>query len=238
MMRGLQILIVAVFGWLAASAAAGETAAAEKFLQMTRERAAMQNSFADLRGNVTHLRRNQGGANTYPIRFVIRFTGSRVQARLTLFNRESHTFERNLRTRQSKTSCDAAGKPLLEELGFRIGDLTMDFLDYPVHSELEGETLKTLSCRVLMLMSPEKKPVKVWISGEYMFALKAEFYDSLKNINNKPERTLEITGFKKVKDYYVATDIALFSADFRSRIAFDDCRADSADSRMAKQEFK
>ena len=239
MKNRIQILIAAIF--LLATAGQGIGAAAvsgEKFLFMARERAALQNSFADLRGQVTHLRRNQGGASYYPIRFVIRFTSRKVQAKLFLNNREKHTFERDLRSRKVKIANNVPGKTLLSQLGFEIGDLTMNFLDYPVHSELAGETVKTLKCRVFLLRSPENKLVKVWISQEYFFALKAEFYDSVDAKNLKTVRTLEITGFKKVNDYYVATDIALFSKDYRSRIAFGNCQASASDTPQAANEFK
>ena len=127
----------------------------------------------------------------------------------------------------------------MSKLGFRIGDLTMDFLSYPVVAEEAAESYKTLNCRKLVLRSPENKLVRVWIASEYLFPMRAEFFGEAAagKLNCKPERILEITGFEKVSNYYVATDIALYSNAFRSRIAFKNCTADKSDSPQAKKAF-
>ena len=210
---------------------------AETLLQMTRDRAALQQSYADMEGKVTHLKKNQGGAVNYPIRFVIRFGKEKVQARLLLDKSEVHDFERVLATGKSRTATNKKSDNLLHSLGFRIEELAMNFLEYPVHMELPEDSYKTLKCRVILLRSPDDKPVKVWIASEYLFPMRAEFYDSIRNINGKPERTMEITSFKKVGEYYVATDIALLTAAFRSRIAFSKCSAMSADAPEALEQF-
>ena len=215
------------------------TLEAEKFLQITRSRAAVQNSFADLRGKVSHLRRNQGGALEYPVRFAVRFGKDKIQGKLSLNNGEIHSFERSNQPGGKLTvRSNAAGESMLSRLGFRVEDLAMDFLNYQFHSEQPTARHKTLACRVLVMLSSDNKPVKVWIASEFFFPLKAEFYESIKDIQGKPVRTLEITGFEKVNNYYVATDIALLSKDFRSRIAFKDCQAFSADDPRALAEFK
>ena len=219
-------------------AAAPAEISAETFLKMTRDRASLQNSFADLRGDVTHLRRNMGGAKRYPIRFVILFDRSEVKAKLFINENEKHTFYRNMRRRGSAVSNVNVREPsLLSQLGFQIGDLTMDFLDNEVYKEFPSDTLKTLACRVLALRGTDGKVVKVWVARDYLFPLRAEFFSSVESLSGKPDRTLEITGFKKVNDYYVATDIALFCSEFRSRIAFADCKATSSNSTEAVTEF-
>ena len=212
---------------------------AERFLALTRERAALQNSFADLRGKVLHIKRNQGRPAEYPICFVVRFGKDKVQGKLTVGDGENHFFTRDNTPEGSvSTKSNRSGKTLLENLGFRIEDLAMNFLNYKFHSELSGGRHKSIPCRVLLMRSPEGKPVKVWIAKEYFFPLKAEFYDSIQTINNKPARSLEITGFEKVNDYYVATDIALLTKEFRSRIKFDNIQACRADDPRAAAEFK
>lgn len=209
----------------------------QAFVNLARSRAALQDSFADLRGRVTHLKKNQGGAKNYPIRFVISFNRETVDARLTLNGSEQHTFSRDVFLRRPAQTVSPADS-LLSGLGFRIGDLAMEFLDYPVKSELGSETVKTVNCRVLELLSPDGAPVKVWIASEYLFPLKAEFYAPGSKVTGQPERTLEITGFKKIDRYYVATDIALFSPAFRTRIAFDDCKVMPSTDPRARSEFK
>lgn len=232
-----------IFLMLVSLAATGAVAAmmrpvpAATFIKMTRDRAAMQNSFADMRGKVTHFKRNSGGAVSYPVRFVIRFGKEKVQARLQINNNEVHDFEKTLSTGQSRVATNNKSNNLLHSLGFRIEELAMNFLEYPVHMELPEDRYKSLNCRVLLLRSPDDKPIKVWIASEYLFPMRAEFYDSIRNINGKPERTMEITSFKKTGEYYVATDIALLSAAFRSRISFSECNAMSADSPQALAQF-
>lgn len=213
--------------------------APELFLALTRSRAEQQNSFADLAGKVTHLRRNQGGAVRHDIRFVIRFDRAKVQALLILNNDEKHFFERIFRKKNSsRTVCNKKADILLEQMGFFIGDLTMDFLDCPVERELAGERYKTLACRVLLLRNKDGGRVKVWIARDYLFPLRAEFYNAGASENDKADRTLEITAFKKIGDYYTATDIALLAKDFRSRIEFSNCKVMSADDPAAEKDFQ
>jgi hypothetical protein len=208
------------------------------FLNLVRSRSAAQNSFADLSGTLTHLKRNQGGAQHHPVRFLIRFGNEKVQAKLFLNKSEEHYFEQKHNDRKSiRSSANVKDGGLLEKLGFRIGDLTMDFLNYPVVSEAAPERYKTLKCRKLVLRSPENKPVRVWIASEYLFPVWAEFCESFEKMNGRAARTLEITGFEKVGDYYVASDIALLSNDFRSRIAFKNCTAVKADDPKAVKAF-
>ena len=230
-------LILSAVAVLPAAGSVMRQVPAEAFIRMTRDRAALQNSFADMHGKVIHLKRNQGGSVSYPVRFVIRFGKEKVQARLQINNSEVHDFERNLQSGKFRSTTNNKSNNLLHSLGFRIDELAMNFLEYPVHMELPGERFKSLNCRVLLLRSPDDKPIKVWIASEYLFPMRAEFYDSIRNINGKPERTMEITSFKKVGEYYVATDIALLSASFRSRISFDNCQALSADSPQALAQF-
>ena len=235
-MKKFALLCMALLG--CALMAAENTAQADKFLALVRSRSAAQNSFADLAGTLTHLKRNQGGAVHYPVRFLVRFGKEKVQAKLTLNNSEQHYFEQKHNDRQSaRTSANVKADSLLEKMGFRIGDLTMEFLNYPAALEDKSDTYKTLKCRILVLRSPENKPVKVWISAEYLFPMRAEFYDSFDQLGKQPVRTLEITGFEKIGDYYVASDIALLSSSFRSRIAFKNCSAASADSPQAVKAF-
>ena len=237
-MKSFILLLCAVLlGGLLLSASE-ECTQAEMFLNLVRSRSAAQNSFADLSGTLTHLKRNRGGAQDYPVRFLIRFGNEKVQAKLFLNKSEEHYFEQKHNDRKSiRASANVKDGGLLEKLGFRIGDLTMDFLNYPVVSEEKPDTYKTLKCRILVLRSPENKPVKVWIASEYLFPMRAEFYSAFEKLNGKPERTLEITGFEKVGDYYVASDIALLSSSFRSRIAFKNCTAVRADDPRAVKAF-
>ena len=209
------------------------------FMRMARYRMTLQDSFADLYGQVTHLRRNQGGAVYYPVHFTVKF-GSMIQARIVVNNQEVHQLQKDYRTAYKNVSSNVAAnsESILSKVGFKVEDLTMDFLDYQVTNEYLAETVKTVQCRVLLLNNPANgEQVKVWISKEYLFPLKAEFFAKGSSLLGKPERTLEITGFDKVNDYYVATEISLFSRQYRTRIAFSNCKVYKADSPEAKAVF-
>ena len=235
------ILTLSVAMLLGASSAADNngTLPPERFLQMARYRMTVQDSFADLRGRATHLRRNRGRAEYAPVRFAVRFGNDQLNARIEIGNGESHELIRHHRSgKQQVRSNVQISKSLLVSYGFKLEDLTMDFLTYPVKGELAGETVKTVKCRVLHLLSPAGEPVKVWISSEYYFPVKVEFFAPGGNIKNKPVRSLEITAFDKIDGYYVATEIALFSPEFRTRIAFSDCKVSKADSPQARIEFQ
>ena len=211
----------------------------QAFLALARSRCSMQSSFADLRGLATHLRKNQGGASAYPIRFIIRFNSKTVEAAITLPNKEKHYYQQDMQSGKQQISGNVKSQDsLLNKLGFRVEDMALSFLNYTVKQELPSETVKTVKCRVLYLLSPEGEPVKAWISEEYLFPLKAEFFACNSSINSKPERSLEITGFKKINNYYVATDIALFSSTYRTRIAFSDCVVLKADDPQGDRVFK
>ena len=113
--------------WLAAvmlificdvQAAVIKSVPAETFLEMTRERAALQDSFADLRGVVTHKRRNQGSSSSYPIRFVIRFEKENVNAQLYIGKDEKYTLQRNLSLRKINYTSSVGRNSILSSLGF------------------------------------------------------------------------------------------------------------------------
>ena len=238
-MRVFALLALILVSFAAGLTAAESISSAEVFLKLVRSRSASQNSFADLSGIVTYMKRNQGRAQRYPVRFMIRFGKDKVQAKLVLNKSEEHSFEKLHSVAEGKTAANVKDGGLLNKLGFRIGDLTMDFLSYPVVAEEAPESYKTLKCRKLVLRSPENKLVRVWIAAEYLFPMRAEFFgeSAAGKLNCKPERILEITGFEKINNYYVATDIALYSNDFRSRIAFKDAVAVSADAPEAVKAF-
>ena len=210
----------------------------EDFMAYSRGRMTVQNSFAYLRGKVTHLRRNRGGAGYYKVRFLVRFSKS-VQARIIVNDNEVHELVKDYRSGYKNVKSNVpADKSILHSVGFKVEDLTMDFLDYPVKGEFAAERVKTVDCRVMLLQNSKTgEQVKVWISKEYLFPLKAEFFAKDSNVNGKPLRSLEITGFEKVDDYYVATEISLFSPQFRTRIGFSECRVYKADSPEAKAQF-
>ena len=216
----------------------GRFSEADGFMQIVRMQAAAQESFGDLRGRISHMRRNQGGAQHYPVRFTILFQREKVEAKLTLQGGENHYFIRDMLQKKRVIKSNPPDNPLLGKLGFKIEDLAMDFLEYPVKRELAAETVKTVDCRVLELQSADGGTVRVWIARKYFFPLKAEFYLPGARQNAKPERTLEITGFKQFGKYYAATDIALFSENYRTRIAFTDCIVVKSDDPRAAAEFK
>ena len=201
---------------------------AADFLRLASYRCTLQDSFARLAGRVTHLRRNSGGAEYYPIFFGVVFRPGVMDGRLLLNGSEEYRLRRRVGSgvevkEEEGGQAAPGGGTLLKHLGMETGDLTLGFLDFPVVGEERSERVKTVDCRVLLLRRPGGGTVKVWLSCEYLFPVKAEFYAPREYPGAKPERTLEITGFKEIDHYYVVTDLALLGREWRTRIAFDRC---------------
>ena len=221
------------------------TLPAAEFLRLASYRCTLQDSFAQLAGRVTHLRRNTGKAEYYPIFFGVVFQPGVMHGRLLLNGSEGYRLLRKVGSGVAVTPEKKADAPeipaertLLGHLGMESGDLALSFLDYPVADEEPRDRVKTVDCRVLLLERPDGGRVKVWISREYLFPLKAEFYAPGEYPGARPERTLEITGFKEIDHYYVVTDLALLGREWRTRIAFDRCDVGKNSAPEARNVFR
>jgi len=224
---------------VAAEVPPGDLPAAE-FLRLAAYRSTMQDSFARLTGKVSHLRRNTGGAEYYRIDFRILFYPGRMDGEVLLDGRELYRISRRVGTGIAVTSAGLPApprEPLLKHLGIEVGDLAMGFLDLPFRSEEPRERVKTVECRVLRLARPDGGSVKVWISREHLFPIRAQFFSPGARESEKPVRTLEITGFREINGYYVVTDLAVLGREYRTRIEFDVRKVGRNTAAEAKEVF-
>ena len=114
---------------------------------------------------------------------------------------------------------------ILDEVGLRVSDLTMSFLNYKLVKELDGTTLSAVvSCRVLLLESPDDTPggkeyVKVYLEKEHAFPVKAEFFR--KPDDKQPFRLMEANGFTKKNDLYYVRTILVEGPGWRTKVEFE-----------------
>ena len=195
---------------------------AEAFLRVAR-RAPAGESWAKMEGTASHRR---SGASTVKdtIRVGIRFTPKRVIAQLVFagneYNEMGQTFDTPPVFTQ-ETDVPDKDKTRLSLYGIMPSDLTLGFLYRDLVREEKSESVKTIDCRVFVLKGGENDYVRVWLSKDYYFPLKAHWFKTLPDEKTKPYRELELGGVKKENDFYVVQELYLFGQDWRTRVEFD-----------------
>ena len=180
-------------------------------------------TYSKLNGQIQHRRRGQSIENT-PLYFGIIIQDERFTGQLLIANRDSLLISQSRKTGSSAVTVLKGSTAVLDRVGLRATDLTLGFLHGKLLKELPRESLSMAPCRVLLLESNDKKEeVKIWISSDHYFPLKAEFY---RKGAKSPYRTLECNGFTKRNDLYYARYINLEGPGWRTRVAFD---ADTAE---------
>ena len=195
---------------------------AEAFLRMAR-RAPAGESWAKMEGTASHRR---SGASTVKdtIRVGIRFTPKRVIAQLVFAGNEYYELGQTFDTPPvftQETDVPDKDKTRLSLYGIMPSDLTLGFLYRDLVREEKSESVKTIDCRVFVLKGGENDYVRVWLSKDYYFPLKAHWFRTLPDEKTKPYRELELGGVKKENDFYVVQELFLFGQDWRTRVEFD-----------------
>ena len=195
---------------------------AEAFLRMAR-RAPAGESWAKMEGTATH-RRSGSSAVKDTIRVGIRFTPKRVIAQLVFAGNEYYEMGQTFDTPPvftQETDVPDKNKTRLSLYGIMPSDLTLGFLYRDLVREEKPESVKMIDCRVFVLKGGENDYVRVWLSTEYFFPLKAHWFRALPDDKAKPYRELELGGVKKENDFYVVQELFLFGQDWRTRVEFD-----------------
>ena len=195
---------------------------AEAFLRMAR-RAPAGESWAKMEGTATH-RRSGSSAVKDTIRVGIRFTPKRVIAQLVFAGNEYYELGQTFDTPPvftQETDVPDKDKTRLSLYGIMPSDLTLGFLYRDLVREEKSESVKTIDCRVFVLKGGENDYVRVWLSTDYYFPLKAHWFRTLPDEKTKPYRELELGGVKKENDFYVVQELFLFGQDWRTRVEFD-----------------
>ena len=195
---------------------------AEAFLRMAR-RAPAGESWAKMEGTASH-RRSGSSTVKDTIRVGIRFTPKRVIAQLVFAGNEYYEMGQTFDTPPvftQETDVPDKDKTRLSLYGIMPSDLTLGFLYRDLVREEKSESVKTIDCRVFVLKGGENDYVRVWLSKDYYFPLKAHWFKTLPDEKTKPYRELELGGVKKENDFYVVQELFLFGQDWRTRVEFD-----------------
>ena len=198
------------------------TISAEAFLRQAR-RAPAGESWAIMEGTATH-RRSGSSTVKDTIRVGIRFTPKRVIAQLVFAGNEFYELGQTFDTPPvftQETDVPDKDKTRLSLYGIMPSDLTLGFLYRDLVREEKSESVKTIDCRVFVLKGGENDFVRVWLSKDYYFPLKAHWFRALPDDKTKPYRELELGGVTKENDFYVVQELLLFGQDWRTRIEFD-----------------
>lgn len=206
---------------------------AEEFIQRVQSPPGRE-SWAAMDGTASHLRRGRA-IEKKPVYLAIRFTPERTYAQL-IFNDEEGYFigqkyssgeESTTVIPMNKKGYDNSG---LADFGLRPQDLTMTFIFWKFLDELEKDSFKGRSCRVFMLQSHRKnEKAKIYISDEYYFPLKVQWFKNKNGKTEKPYRTLEVSSFRKEDDFWVISKLIIFGPGWKSKIEFDDIKTGYSD---------
>ena len=175
-------------------------------------------TYSKLSGVIQHRRRGKAVENT-PLYFGIIIQNDRFTAQLLIDDRDSLLISQSHKSGTATVTALAGSAKVLDRVGLQATDLTLGFLHGKLLKELPRESLSMAPCRVMLLESGDKKEnVKVWISADHYFPLKAEFF---RKGEKNSYRTLECNGFTKRNELYYARYINVEGPGWRTRVAFD-----------------
>ena len=185
-----------------------------------------RDSWASMKGSAQH-RRDDARPVKANIEMGIFFTPVRTLAQIRFNgNDEIYTIGQSY-GKDGSTSVDnkiAPGKkPQIGVFGITPEDLAMSFLYWDFLEEHPRDTVRGQDCRVFTLISKDKSErVKVTISCEYFFPLRAEWF---RKEETEPVRKLEAAAFKKNNDYWFVSKLILSGKDWTTTIRFPEVAA-------------
>lgn len=220
MKKNLLLAAALFIGGISWCSAAEKTT--EEFLNAVRNFRS-SGTYSKLNGTVQHRRRGKSVENT-SIYFGIIIQNERFTGHLVIGEKDSFLLSQSRQSGTSAVTRLKGSTAILDHIGLKATDLTLGFLHGKLIKELPAESLSMAQCRVLLLESADsKEEVKIWISSDHYFPLKAEFF---RKGEKSSYRTLECNGFTKRNDLYYARYINIEGPGWRTRVAFD---ADSAE---------
>jgi hypothetical protein len=214
----------------------------EEFLNIARNPHG-SNHWAVMEGEAQHRRRGSDTVEA-PIYIAIRFFPDWTIAQVIVNNNEGYRVGQKYEKSSDATSVipmqqGAKQKNALADLGLRPQDLTLTFMFWDLLKELPEESVKGRNCRVFLLESPDKKEtVKVYISSEYYFPLKVEWFKAGQKEDEEPYRTGEFLSFRKEGKFWMASSIRIDGPGWKTKIDFDDLKADYVKNSVPKDLFR
>lgn len=196
-----------------------EKLSSQQFLDKARKNHPVD-TWGILEGEVTHKRKGSETV-TAPIEFAIRFTASRVLAKITINKDETYTVGQPYSETQPSVITDDGSLAIasLANFGLRPEDLTMTFLWWKFKQELEETSVKGMNCRVFLLENPEtKENVKIYIGSDYFYPIEIEWF---KPEGKEAYRTCFINSFKEVDKLWTPDSFTLTGPGWRTNVDFD-----------------
>ncbi|HBM17501.1 MAG TPA: hypothetical protein DD381_14325 [Lentisphaeria bacterium] len=190
----------------------------QQFLEQVRKNHPVD-TWGLLQGEVSHKRKGSETI-TSPIRFAIRFTPSRMLAKITIDKNESYTVGQPYSEIQPSVIADESSLAIanLANFGLKPEDLTMTFLYWKFIEELESTNVQGIDCRVFLLQNPEtKEEVKVYIGSSYFYPIEIVW---LKPGETSPYRTCFINSFKEVDNLWTPDSFTLKGPGWRTNVDF------------------
>ncbi len=196
------------------------------FLKIVR-RPPTQKTWAILQGTVSN-KKTGAGVSSAKLRLAIRFTTEMILARVALGGDEVYFVGQAYGAVGKPASVfkEGGGDKLGTVFGVSPEDLTMSFLYWKLEKELASDSIKTIACRVFLLVSPDgKRKVKAYIATEYFFPLRVEWLKKAGKGKWEVTRTLEARSFKKKNGLYLVDSLSFSGPGWLTRVDFSDCQA-------------
>ncbi|MBO4632215.1 MAG: hypothetical protein J5858_09855 [Lentisphaeria bacterium] len=184
-----------------------------------------RDSWASMKGSAQHRRDNARPVKA-PLEMGIFFTPVRTLAQIRFNGNEIYTIGQSY-GKDGSTSVDSrippGVKPQIGVYGITPEDLAMSFLYWDFLQEHPRDTVRGQDCRVFSLVSKDRSErVKVTISCEYFFPLRAEWF---RKDEKEPVRKLEAAAFRKNNDYWFVSKLILSGKDWITTIRFPEVDA-------------
>ena len=184
-----------------------------------------RDSWASMKGSAQH-RRDNARPIKASLEMGIFFTPVRTLAQIRFNGNEIYTIGQSY-GKDGSTSVSkripAGQRPQIGIYGITPEDLAMSFLYWDFQQEHPRETVRGQDCRVFSLVSRDQSErVKVTISCEYFFPLRAEWF---RKNDPVPVRKLEAAAFRKNEDYWFVSKLILSGKNWSTTIRFPETTA-------------
>ena len=201
-----------------------KTMTPEQFLSRVRNPPG-RDSWALMKGSAQHRR-----DNARPVKAVLEmgifFTPVRTLAQIRFNGKEIYNIGQSYGKDGSthvEKRIPSGVQPQIGVYGITPEDLAMSFLYWDFRQEHPQESIRGQDCRVFTLVSKNgAESVKVAISCEYFFPLRAEWF---RNQEKEPVRKLEAAAFKKNNDYWFVSKLILSGKNWSTTIRFPETEA-------------
>ena len=221
-----------------------KTMAVADFLKITRRPPASE-VWAKLSGEIQHRRKGFGTLKA-PLRLGIRFMRGRVQGELAIDGKEevylvSQTYDiPPASTVLYKGRALEQDQAKLRKIGLSPQDLLMGFIYTDFVREEAQTRVSIFHCRTLVMKSTDAGEfTRMYVSTDYCFPIKVEWFRADPAAGAKPYRTMEIASIKEIKDKNLVfpAELSIFGGDWRTKVKFTDHDAAESSGTIPKDLF-